>query len=51
VGDVLGARAVAGSFGWVVDAIIGKLFLAGVSTRRLEPLADQLRGFGLSKAR
>jgi len=33
-----------------VDQIIGKLFLAGVSTRRLERLADQLLGFSLSKA-
>lgn len=33
-----------------VDQIVGKLFLAGVSTRRLERLADQLLGFGLSKA-
>ncbi len=33
-----------------VDQIIGKLFLAGVPTRRLERLADQLLGFGLSKA-
>lgn len=33
-----------------VDQIIGKLFLAGISTRRLERLADQLLGFGLSKA-
>jgi putative transposase len=33
-----------------VDQIIGKLFLAGISTRRLERLADQLLGFGVSKA-
>lgn len=33
-----------------VDEIVGKLFLAGVSTRRLERLAEQLLGFGLSKA-
>src|SRR6266508_4061863 len=33
-----------------VDALVGKLFLAGVSTRRLERLAEQLFGYGLSKA-
>jgi len=33
-----------------VDALVGNLFLAGVSTRRLERLAEQLFGYGLSKA-
>jgi len=33
-----------------LDEAIGRLFLAGVSTRRLERLAEELFGIGLSKA-
>lgn len=33
-----------------LDGAIGRLFLAGVSTRRLEKVAEELWGIGLSKA-
>src|SRR6266511_1520492 len=33
-----------------LDEAIGRLFLAGVSTRRLEKVAEELWGIGLSKA-
>ena len=33
-----------------LDEVIGRLFLAGVSTRRLEALAEELFGIGLSRS-